>query len=270
MPRLCTTLLLLALSGLAQAEFTMPTLTAAQLDWLGARIYANECSQVPACLTSWNAGEEFPSLGIGHFIWYRAGQAGIYQETFPDLLRYLAAAGHALPPWIAQQGFTQPWPDRASFLDAREGSELTALRELLGDTLPEQTAFIVQRFHAAAPRLLAAVPPEERAALERKLVAVAASEAPRGLYALIDYVHFKGEGTRAQERYQGQGWGLLQVLQAMPEVAANPLDAFIASADAMLTRRVANAPLERGEERWLAGWRQRLATYSSADRPTPR
>jgi hypothetical protein len=266
MSRLPTALLLLTLSGLAQAEFAVPSLTAAQLDWLGARIYANECNRVAACLTSWNEGEEFPSLGIGHFIWYQAGQAGIYQETFPDLLRYLQSQGQTLPAWVAQQDFEQPWADRASFLAARDGAELTELRALLEKSVPEQTAFIVQRFHAAVPGLLAAAPPAERAALEGKLAAVAQSEAPRGLYALIDYVHFKGEGTNAAERYQGQGWGLLQVLQAMPADAPDPLEAFIASADQTLTQRVANAPVERGEQRWLAGWRNRLATY----RPEPR
>jgi hypothetical protein len=259
-------LLLLALSDLARAEFAAPTLTAEQLAWLGARIYANECNQAAACLTSWNEGEEFPSLGIGHFIWYRAAQVGIYQETFPDLLRYLQTQGQALPGWIAQHDFEQPWADRQSFLAARDGAELSELRALLEQSVPEQTAFIVQRFHAAVPLLLAAAPPAARAALERKLAAVAQSAMPRGLYALIDYVHFKGEGTKAAERYQGQGWGLLQVLQAMPEDASDPLDAFIASADQTLTQRVANAPAERGEQRWLAGWRNRLATY----RPEPR
>jgi hypothetical protein len=266
MPRLRTALLLLALTGSARAEFAVPGLTAGQLDWLGARIYANECNQASACLTSWNEGEEFPSLGIGHFIWYRAGQAGIYQETFPDLLRYLETQGQALPAWIAQHDFEQPWADRASFLAARDGMELTALRQLLEKSVPEQTAFIVRRFHAAVPGLLDAAQPQARAALERKLAAVAQSDTPRGLYALIDYVHFKGDGTRAEERYQGQGWGLLQVLQAMPDDSPQPLDAFIAAADTMLTRRVANAPAERREERWLAGWRKRLDTYRADSR----
>ena len=39
---------------------------------------------------------------------------------------------------------------------------------------------------------------------------------PEGSFCLIDYVNFKGEGTNSKERYHGQGWGLLQVLEGMP------------------------------------------------------
>ena len=38
-----------------------------------------------------------------------------------------------------------------------------------------------------------------------------------GCYALVDYVNFKGEGVLATERYAGQGWGLLQVLEGMSQ-----------------------------------------------------
>jgi hypothetical protein len=39
------------------------------------------------------------------------------------------------------------------------------------------------------------------------------------------------------------------------------LPAFARSADAMLTLRVKNSPPERGEAKWLPGWRNRLKTY---------
>jgi hypothetical protein len=91
-----------------------------------------------------------------------------------------------------------------------------------------------------------------------------AGTTPNGTYALIDYVNFKGDGTLATERYQGQGWGLLQVLAGMREVPAGQAAAaeFAASAKRMLSRRVANAPAERGESRWLPGWHNRCATYA--------
>ena len=40
---------------------------------LGQRIWKNECAGSVQGLVSWNEGEAFPSLGIGHFIWYPAG-----------------------------------------------------------------------------------------------------------------------------------------------------------------------------------------------------
>jgi ribosomal protein S2 len=75
-------------------------------------------------------------------------------------------------------------------------------------------------------------------------------------------VNFKGEGLSPTERYNDQGWGLLQVLLAMsgsPERSA--LVQFREAAGTVLTRRAENAedPIER--ERWLPGWLKRLETY---------
>ena len=86
---------------------------------------------------------------------------------------------------------------------------------------------------------------------------------PQGTYALVDYVNFKGDGTQAAERYNGQGWGLLQVLADMKDVPAGPAAAseFSASAKRALDRRIANSPPARGEARWRAGWHNRCDTY---------
>lgn len=84
----------------------------------------------------------------------------------------------------------------------------------------------------------------------------------RGMYALIDYVNFKGEGTLPTERYHDQGWGLRQVLLGMHgEGSKNALKDFMDSAAKVLAKRVANAPKDRHEEQWLPGWMNRLHTY---------
>lgn len=44
---------------------------------------------------------------------------------------------------------------------------------------------------------------------------VATDRYPCGLYALMDYVHFKGEGVLSTETINGAGWGLRQVLEQM-------------------------------------------------------
>jgi len=82
------------------------------------------------------------------------------------------------------------------------------------------------------------------------------------VYALVDYVNFKGEGTAPAERYRGEGWGLLQVLDAMADRPEAALAAFADAAAAVLARRVALAPAERRETRWLGGWLTRVATYA--------
>jgi hypothetical protein len=61
------------------------------------RVWENECGGTVEGLTSWNEGEQFASLGIGHFIWYPAGPQGPSEESFPRLLTFLAGNGAALP-----------------------------------------------------------------------------------------------------------------------------------------------------------------------------
>jgi hypothetical protein len=261
--------LLLLLQGgmLSAAESDNPAMLGEdQLQWLGDQIYRNECNARPACLTSWNDGEEFPSLGIGHFIWYQAGQTARFEETFPGLLQHLQQSGVALPAWL-QASAEQPWATRASFLADQDSPRMRELRSLLEATRSQQTAYIVQRFRQLQQKPDSAL--TARPDLQQKLQRVAAQQPPYGLYALIDYVHFKGEGINLNERYAGQGWGLMQVLEMMPNDSADPLASFVASAKAVLTRRVDNAPAERREERWLAGWHHRVETYLPAPALAP-
>lgn len=248
-------LCLSAVTGAAEPGAIRPP-TAAEAAEIGRKIWRNEGAGKPENLAVWNAGEDFPSFGIGHFIWYPVGVSGPFEESFPQLLRHLGE-DRALPAWLAGARGA-PWRSREEFIAASDGPELRELRRLLGETVAQQTGFIVARMQAALPVMLAAIDaPEVRARVERQFHRVAG--APNGLYALIDYVNFKGEGSNPRERYRGQGWGLLQVLEQMDEHADDVMKEFARSADFVLTRRVANA--DRDESRWLPGWRKRLQTY---------
>jgi hypothetical protein len=123
--------------------------------------------------------------------------------------------------------------------------------------------YAAHRMEDALPKVLDAAPASERTLLEERFNRVAA--APNGVYALMDYVNFKGEGVNPTERYAGEGWGLLQVLELMDDAAPGQpsVEAFARGADAALTRRVVNAPADRREREqgWLPGWRVRLKTY---------
>ena len=68
---------------------------------IAAGVLANETGGDGAKLVWWNAGERFPSLGIGHFIWYHPGKRGPFDESFPKLLAYMKGRGVALPQWLA-------------------------------------------------------------------------------------------------------------------------------------------------------------------------
>ncbi len=258
-------LLCLALHpGLLSAQsssLNLPALSATQVQWLGQQIFQNECNSRPACLTSWNEGENFPSFGIGHFIWYQAGQQEIYTESFPALLTFMQQRGIAIPAWIKATNFKQPWTSRTAFLAAQQDNNLIELRTILTTHMELQTDFIISRFDHALELVLATVPTAEQQEIKSKFINLANSQVPNGIYALIDYINFKGEGTNPSERYQGQGWGLLQVLQGMPTATTTPLEDFVKSAQQTLVRRVANAPEIRHEQRWMEGWNKRLLTY---------
>ncbi len=226
------------------------------MDRVGKRIWQNECGGTVAGLTSWNGGEDFASLGIGHFIWYPQGRSGPFEESFPPLLAFLTTHGIATPAW-AQRAC--PWPTKAAFEADRNGDRQQELRALLSRTVRQQTEFIMARMEAALPKMLAQSknPAGVQSAFE------GLKQTPEGSFCLIDYVNFKGEGTSSKERYRGEGWGLLQVLEDMPKsktVWQQPGE-FAEAAKRVLSRRVANAPAERHEQRWLSGWHNRCDSY---------
>ncbi|MDQ6969242.1 MAG: hypothetical protein Q9M16_01865 [Mariprofundus sp.] len=234
----------------------------AQLQQSAALIFQNECASSNACLTAWNKGEGFASLGIGHFIWYPAGTKKTFKESFPALLSFMQQHGATLPGWLSTHpDQANPWHNRTAFLAAYDSKQMQDLRSFLIHSKPLQARFMLQRLRSTLPSLLTAVDPAAQQHIRSQFEYVAAS--PMGLYVLMDYVNFKGEGTSPLERYQGKGWGMLQVLEHMsvtqPGLAA--IQAFAQAGDAMLSRRVALSPPERHEQRWLPGWRKRLATY---------
>lgn len=255
LPFLSFALLLSAASVLAASDLRISDAEAGRI---GQKIWRNECAGTRDGLTSWNKGEDFPSLGIGHFIWYPEGKRGPFKESFPALKDYLGSQGVEIPAWLASARAC-PWPDRASFMADFHSPRMEELRSLLAATVGQQARFAALRLEAALPEMLAAAPAGERPKIRRNFYRVA--EAPGGLYPLMDYVNFKGEGTSRTERYRGEGWGLLQVLAGMSG-DGSPLREFSESAGRVLTRRVELSPPSRGESRWLPGWRNRVATYA--------
>jgi hypothetical protein len=255
-PNLLRALVFCAAASLARAE--MPSLSGPELDRIGKRIWQNECAGTVEGLTSWNTGENFASLGIGHFIWYPKGVEGPFEESFPKLVSWLGKSGVKLPAWLVETKDC-PWPDREAFRRDHDGARQKELRALLAGTVRQQTQFIIARLAEATPKLRNAAG-KLGGRVERNIVLLQQTAA--GNFAMIDYVNFKGEGLNPKERYKGEGWGLLQVLMGMePADAAGAPGAFAASAKRVLSRRVQNSPAERGEKRWLAGWINRCEAY---------
>lgn len=242
------------------ADDALPQLTPAMKARIGKKIWLNECGGRIAGLTSWNAGEEFPSLGIGHFIWYPKNFNGPFEESFYKLILFAQERG-AKPPAVALHR-NCPWNSKASFEADLGGPELKAMRIWLSNSVALQTDFIMQRSRNALEKMKATAPESEYARIEANYDKVATTT--NGVYALIDYVNFKGEGTNPKERYRNQGWGLMQVLMAMKDVPSGPAAAreFSAAAKRTLDRRISNSPQARGESRWRAGWHTRCSGYA--------
>jgi len=228
---------------------------------IGKKIWQNESNGTVAGLTAWNAGENFASLGIGHFIWYPQGVHGPFEESFPKFLAFAREHRAAIPAWLNQSPAC-PWNSRAAFSSAENLTQMRELRQFLSRTIDLQAQFMVARLQRSLAKMLDEAASAERFNIERQFERVAST--PHGCYALVDYVNFKGEGVLYTERYHGEGWGLLQVLEQMhgTENGTSAAREFSNSAAAMLRRRVQNSPPERHEARWLPGWLNRVRSYS--------
>ncbi len=219
------------------------------VDHLARQLAQHETGGMRENLAWWSPHEPFPSLGIGHFIWLPENVVVPFEAQFPQWVRYARQQGVAVPAWL--QAPHAPWASRKAFYaDPRR----KALLSWLAATQRLQAQFVMERFLHRWVRACASQP--DCALLDRRLQRV--WRTPGGAYAVLDYSNFKGLGDYGKERYGGKGWGLIQVLRAMPS-GSDPLPAFVAAAKAVLRQRIENAP--KDESRWWPGWERRLDHY---------
>ncbi len=237
----------------------MPELSQVELQVIGDQIFKNEGGGNVSNLVHWNDGEDFASMGIGHFTWYPAGRHARFGSTFPELLSYMQARGVQVPAWLPREG--APWNSKGELMQAKHTPQVQELQNFLYQTRLLQVQFIVDRTRRAMPKLVKNSPDQLRPHVVGNLNAVA--NTPGGWYALVDYVNFKGEGLNNAGGYNGQNWGLLQVLDDMQpsQPGQQALHSFADAASRVLVRRIRNSPPARNEARWLAGWSNRVNTY---------
>ena len=229
------------------------TISKAELDVVAEKIFKNEAGGKREDLVYWNTGEDFPSLGIGHFIWYKQGQRGRFEESFPQLVAYYRKHDIKLPRIVEENSYS-PWESREELFKLRSvgNKDIVELTNFLYNTKAIQVSFIFERLENSLEKMLEIADNPEN--VKKQFYRVAKS--PNGLYPLIDYVNFKGEGTSRTETYNGDGWGLLQVLENMKGTGSD-------SAKFVLERRVKNSDPARNERKWLAGWLNRCNTYKN-------
>ncbi|MBR0739654.1 hypothetical protein JQ581_22225 [Bradyrhizobium liaoningense] len=234
---------------------------------VGHKIWLNETDGNRDAITSWNAGEEFASLGIGHFLWFPAGKPAPFEESFPPLLEFLRQQNAHLPSWIDKVPIPPcPWTSRADFKKNFNSPQMKELRQFLLDTVAGQAQYLVVRANGAMEKILrTAADSAERAHIITQFSRIV--QASKDLYPLIDYVEFKGEGINPEEtavdKQTGtrQGWGLKQVLLKMNGTAIEPkavLAEYADAAQSVLQQRVRNIP---ANHMWESGWLRRVDTY---------
>ena len=234
--------------------------------WIAKRVFKNECGVEKNCLLEWSVGENFLSLGLGHFIWYPPNAPGIFQESFRSYLQYAREAGESLPVWLDKTPLPScPWTSRKQFLSSKESKQYQDILDFIMKTKLCQADYLIANTKRSFPKIINAAPVDQRLRITKYLSELSGN--PQGLYAIIDYINFKGTGVEHSERFQGEGWGLLQVLEGMRDMPASQdtLAEFVRSAREVLKRRVFIAPMNRHEERWLLGWLHRLDTYLAVE-----
>ncbi len=235
-------------------------MTREQLMSVADRIFENETGGSRDKLVHWNDGESFPSLGIGHFIWFKASGGGVFGESFPDMVSFYKSKGIKLPK-IIEENRHSPWSSKSELMakKANGDRDIEELIEFFDNTRDIQVMFIFERLQNSLDKMLAVANDKEN--LKNQFYRMV--NTPNGLYALIDYVNFKGEGLKGVSAYNNQAWGLKQVLENMngTEVGYEALVEFSDSAKYVLEKRVRNAP--RNESKWLKGWYNRVNTYKT-------
>lgn len=218
----------------------------------------------------------YVGIGLGSFIWYGANNQENYIEDWPSVAQALQNQGVSLPVWALG---VCPWSTEAEFDAANTpGSPYYADIQSLNSTLQTNpVALHVQFLYGAWARLLRGVTPNSDTPADYTfgydpiksplaIISLPAGEAglvganfsavatvqdvdgnPDGLFALMDYDNFKGEGTCVTEMHNTQHWGTLSVLENMgqPETQqGNPLQNFINSALVVLQNRITNTEME--------------------------
>ena len=253
---------LLIFSVIFSSSLNAKSISHSNYDLIAQKIYQNECAANPQNLLFWNEKEPFPSLGIAHFIWFPKGVTPAFEQVFPEFLAFVQRKAPQIP--IPVSNFSNaPWQNREVFYALKELGALQQWQAFFESTFSLQAEFIVYRFQSKLTTMIAQVPDHDKQEVLAKLNALMQFE--KGQYLLIDYTNFKGIGINPKETYQGQGWGLLQVLQTMemPSQLTTKaiLDNFIRAAKQTLKQRTELSANPELEATWLEGWFKRLDSY---------
>ena len=88
-------------------------------NYVAKKVWQNEGAGKDKYLVWWNKGEDFASVGIGHFIWFSKGHSERFREVFPMYVDFMAKKGEKLPSWL-HTNTAFPWKTKAEFFKAKK------------------------------------------------------------------------------------------------------------------------------------------------------
>lgn len=187
-------------------------------------------------------------LGIAQNLWLPEGSNSIFQTEWPTVAQRLQELGCKIKPWMLEGC---PWSSQEAFDTDFNSKKMVWLRTHLSKKklVLAQAFCIAERLQRAMDpsspdSLLTGLTEEQSTLVQKNFDLVVHCFNPSGIYALIDYVNFKGEGRLdGSEKFVGVSCGLLQVslnIQTPEEVANDEtiINAFVEGAKVTLNNRI--------------------------------
>ncbi len=239
------------------------------------KTFENESGGHGKNIMQWNRGEGFLSLGLGHFLWAPSDRAARrFGESFKQFVVYYQQQPEPKPPLPASclPGLHCPFANKAEFereRDSAMGVRAREIRDFLEQTRLYQARFMRDRLVKATDLILSHLKPEVSDRVRKAIFYLSNDDA--SLFAMMDYVNFKGEGIGNGKISPVSGWGLSQVLQCLVSKAGAKI-----TADTMTPLAFADAADETLKKRkdvnktTHLGWTRRIRdTYLNAPKCEP-
>jgi hypothetical protein len=199
-------------------------------------------------LTSWNAGEDFASLGSAfHLVCGR--RRGPFEESFPPLASFLASHARKSPIGCVARARGNR---TRNFQGDLHSTRMNELRDLLAGRFVCRAAFLPNAWSLRCPRCFG---PRLRGPGKCARAVSAARRDWRRYFCIIDYVNFKGEGRSRKSVTRERGGiasGAVWHERGGPGGLRN-----LAECRAVLERRVQNSPPARNEPAGCLGEKPR-------------